>query len=82
MTLGNEDCPRCGCWMTVEFNCDCGQIHASVCLNCGRYTAPSLRRDEYAEPDEIVPPCTTGPVAHEHHHDYGALIAAYMAKNS
>ncbi len=79
--LNNEDCPRCGCWTKKMFDCNCGQVHAEYCGNCGRYVAPALKRDEYIEPDSLVPPCTLGQVLHAHEHDWEALIKAFKDPN-
>ena len=66
--VNTEDCPRCSCWMARKFECNCGAIHANCCLNCGRYTAPSLSRDQYVseEDKQFCAPCTAGPVEHAH----------------
>lgn len=68
--VNTEDCPRCGCWMAHKFECNCGAVHANCCLNCGRYTAPSLSRDQYVSEEDkrYCTPCTAGPVEHQHDH--------------
>lgn len=68
--INTEDCPRCGCWMVHKFECNCGAVHANCCLNCGRYTAPSLSRDQYVSEEDkrYCTPCTVGPVEHQHNH--------------
>lgn len=80
--VNQEDCPRCGCWVVEEFKCGCGQIHADVCANCGRYAAPALRRDQYAEPDEMIPRCSLGQVLHKHEHDWEALVQGYLTRRN
>ena len=76
-----EDCPRCGCWVASRFECGCGEVHADVCANCGRYTAPTLARHQYAEPD-IHGRCAQGAVLHKHEHDYDALIDAEIRRGA
>lgn len=66
--VNTEDCPRCGCFMAEHFECNCGAMHGDHCLNCGRYTAPTLTRDQYVSEEDkaYVTPCTLGPVEHMH----------------
>lgn len=66
--INKEDCPRCGCFMAQPFSCNCGAVHGDHCLNCGRYTAPTLKRNEYVSEEDkaYVTPCTLGTVEHEH----------------
>jgi hypothetical protein len=64
--LNTESCPKCGCWMVRSFECNCGELHGYCCLNCGRYAAPTLRRDEYADLDEFTQECKLGPIEHNH----------------
>jgi len=64
--INDEPCPRCGCFVVRHFECNCGQVHADTCINCGRYTFPALARDEYTTLSEFDVACTAGPVMHEH----------------
>ena len=57
-------CPRCGCWLKKEFDCNCGQVHDDYCGNCGRWV--SLPPTEHVELSNFNDPCTAGPVMHEH----------------
>jgi hypothetical protein len=67
--------------MAESINCNCGAVHGDVCVNCGRYTAPTLTRDQYLEED-CIPRCEQGVVEHEHHHDYDALMEAYASRTT
>jgi len=71
-------CPRCGCYLTQNFACNCGAMHGDTCVNCGRFT--DLGPTEYLEMSQADAPCSYGPVAHVHlDEEKGARIDAFFA---
>jgi hypothetical protein len=73
--LAPKPCTCCGCFLTYEFECNCGQVHSDVCLNCNRFadmqhqSVEALNAEWEAEFPGDPPPdtrCTAGAVEHEH----------------
>lgn len=67
-TLHHMPCQRCGCYMTYNFKCDCGQVHGDVCDNCGlrRPLSGETTPDKYLSLSSVDVRCEMGPVAHAH----------------
>ena len=39
LALSDTPCPRCGCHVTFDFECNCSAVHETCCENCGRFRA-------------------------------------------
>jgi hypothetical protein len=63
-TVAKEPCPRCGCWVVMDFTCGCGRCKDDYCLNCGRFGA--LPRNKHTEMAGYDARCEHGPVLHAH----------------
>lgn len=62
--LANTGCPRCGCYMTHSFDCNCGAVHSDTCVNCGRFTHFDVTEHTQMAEGDIR--CPHGAVEHEH----------------
>lgn len=62
--VGDQACPRCGCWMRAHFSCGCGQCNDDYCLNCGRFS--SLPLAAFIELSPMDAACAHGPTVHRH----------------
>ena len=63
-TIASEPCPRCGCYVVMDFTCGCGKCRDDYCVNCGRFGA--LPRDEHTEAAPWDLRCERGAVMHTH----------------
>lgn len=57
-------CPRCGCYLTRHFACNCGEVHSDYCVNCGRFTSLSPSKSIKLSPNDAR--CEAGPTMHAH----------------
>ncbi len=62
--LSDVPCPRCGCYLTSLFECNCGEVHSDYCANCGRFT--SLPATDGVRMSDFDEKCEHGHAAHVH----------------
>jgi len=64
INLESTPCPKCGCYCSKDFDCNCGSVYDKYCTNCGRWR--SLPVNQYVTIYGYDVRCELGPVMHIH----------------